>query len=171
MTVQHRARLADRQVDHDDRAARTGIGDEGGLAAGMEAHVVEIAALQRHVLAEPDDLRYLVGGEIDAHQLRAAGDHLLVGGRRRIEHPEIAMAVGHDRLHTNEMIARLHLGRLGIAPGIPAIVGIGLQRTVLSDLGHRDGRVLGPAREIDEYAAVGSRRHAGHLMREARDLL
>ena len=40
------------EIDNDDGAAGAGIGNEGGVAVGMEANVVQVAALERHVLAE-----------------------------------------------------------------------------------------------------------------------
>ena len=98
------------EIHDDDRAARAGIGDEGRRAVGMEADVVEVAALQCHVLAEMDDLRDLVGGELDAHQLRSVGNDLVDARRGRIEHPQIAAIVGHDRLHAHEVVRRQGAG-------------------------------------------------------------
>ena len=155
------------EIDDDDRAARAGIGDEGGIAVGMEAHVVQVAALQRHVLAEVDDLRHLVGRQLDAHELGAAGDHLLVAGRGRIEHPEIAAIVGHHRLHAHEVIACRARRGFRVAPGIPLLVGVRFQRAVAADFHHRDRAILRPAREIDEEAAIRRDRHAGRLAGEA----
>ena len=49
-------------------------------AIGMDANVVEVAALQRHVFAEGDNLDDLVLRQVDADELGAASDHLLVAG-------------------------------------------------------------------------------------------
>ena len=104
MAVEPGMRAARFEIDDDDGAARTGIGDEGRGAVGMEADVVQVAALQCHVFAEMDDLGDLVGRELDAHQLRAAGNDLVDARRGRIEHPEIAAIVGHHRLHAHEVV-------------------------------------------------------------------
>jgi hypothetical protein len=55
----------------------------------MEAHVVQVAALQRHILAELDDLGDLVGGQLDTDQFRAARQDLVEAGRRGIENPKM----------------------------------------------------------------------------------
>ena len=154
MAVEAGVRAARLQIDDDDGAACAGIGDERRRAIGVEADIVQVAALQGDVFAEMDDLGDLVGRELDAHQLRSAGNDLVDAGRGRIEDPEIAPVVGHHRLYAHEVVTGRGGGAAGIAPRIPSLVRIGLQRSVGRHFGNRDRTVLGPAREVDENTTV-----------------
>jgi hypothetical protein len=174
MAVQHPARLAAGQLDHDQCAALSGVRQEGMPAVLREADVVQVGAGDRDVLAEADHLGHAVGGEIDAHQLRPPGHEAVHGRGGGVHYPDAAAAVGHHALDADPVVRRVELvGCIApyVAPGIPLPVGIRPQAPVPHELGDRDGRVFRPARKIDEDAAPFADGHAGDLVFEPGHLL
>jgi hypothetical protein len=93
--------------------------------------------------------------------------HKMVCGRSgRIHYPKVATGICDDALDANEVVLRGNLVLLGISPGVPILVRIRLDSTVLRHLGYGDGRVFGPAREVHEDATVRCDRDAGDLVLE-----
>jgi len=171
MAVQHPARLAAGQVDHDQGAALPGVGQIGIFAVVREAHVVQVGTGDRDILAEADHLDHPVGGEIDAHQLRSPGHDAVHGGGRGIDDPYAAAAVGHHALHAHPVSRWIELIAPYVAPGIPSLVRIRPQAPILHDFGHRYGRVFRPAWKVDEEPAPFADGHAGDLVFELGRLL
>src|SRR6266480_7600284 len=102
MAVEKPSSVATFEIDNDDRAVG-GFRDERAIGSRVDANIVEVAFLRRHIFAEWDCLYNLIGRKINLHQLWSTLHDLLHFWRRRMEYPQIILIIDDHALHADEM--------------------------------------------------------------------
>ncbi|KAG1255450.1 hypothetical protein G6F68_010370 [Rhizopus microsporus] len=131
MADQALGRGAGSEVDHDDAAgaAQRRVGHVGHALATdteIEAHIVDVGARVDDVDREHQRSGHGIGGQIDRHQLGAAGLWCREPGRGGVQHPQPTLAIGHHTLHADE-VGR----RIGTVLAVDARIRIGHGAAIL----------------------------------------
>ncbi|KAG0939295.1 hypothetical protein G6F31_015324 [Rhizopus arrhizus] len=160
MADQALGRGAGSEVDHDDAAgaAQRRVGHVGHALATdteIEAHIVDVGARVDDVDREHQRSGHGIGGQIDRHQLGAAGLWCRDPGRGGVQHPQPTLAIGHHTLHADE-VGR----RIGTVLAVDARIRIG-HGAAVAPFGHAVRHLIAPAREVDKDPPGLGHRHAG----------
>lgn len=94
--------LAGFEIDHHDRAEAR-IGDVRDIPRHIDSDIVQVTRLRRDGIIELDDPDGAIGGQVELHQLRPAGDDTREFGRGRIEHPKPIRGIDIHGLHADEL--------------------------------------------------------------------
>ena len=127
MAIEKSTRFDTLKIDNDDGAFGR-LRDERGVAARVDANIIEVTFLRRHIFTERNCLHDLVGREIDLHQLGPAFDDFLHFWRCGIEDPQIVLIIDYHALHADKM-------RIGRTRFIPFVIGKCF-RLAIHDLSH-----------------------------------
>ena len=152
--LQEAARFFVFEVECDDGAA-TGVGDEGEVALGVDADVIEVGVLIVGFGWEVVCVSEGIALEVELVEDWAGGLDALEFGVVGVEDPEAVKAVDENGLDGVEGLV--------VATVLPVFVGEG-DGLAVDDLGDGDGDVVGPVGEVGEDAVLSANGDTGPLV-------
>src|SRR3954452_19806911 len=130
MLAQHTPCLPGLDVENNQAAGRTGVGQIGEPSIGSDADIVQVAGWTSHIRTDRKGPLHVVRFQVDLDDLGSTLDCLLGVRSRWIDHPKRSAAVRNDALNAHEMIVWRYFGHPRVAPRVPFLIRVGLGGSV-----------------------------------------
>src|SRR3954469_894490 len=126
MLAQHTPCLPGPDLENNQAAGRTGVGQISEPPIGSDADIVQVAGWTSYIRTDRKGPLHVVRFQVDLDDLGSTLGCLFGIRRRRIDHPKRSAPVRNDALNANEVIVWRYFGHSRVAPRVPFLIRVRL---------------------------------------------